>query len=193
VSTDRDPKTGTIEFGRYQAVLAGTAMITDPSDPTFANTFQPGVENTLVVQAGAGNFFKGLLVIASGGNADDIDSLDTKTPKALTISDEVRSQVAPGCAEFDVAGITHTSNNEKRSLGMRFQWPRAGEKLFLDVNIVKTNNSTSGSEYYFTQYPMQAGTSCDARRCGLLRLGIFCPLTLCGLFGRTLGLCNGGC
>ena len=26
--------------------------------------------------------------------------------------------------------------------------------------------------------------------CGLLNLSIFCPLTLCGLFGRLLGLCN---
>ena len=190
LQSDRDPKTGSLEFGKYQTVLDGTAIITVQSDPTFANLFQPGVENTLSIQSGPGSFLKGLLVIASGGESDEVDSLDTRTPKALVVTDSARTQLTPACSGFSVSSITHNSAAEKRNVAMTFQWPTGGQKLFLDVNIVKTNNSTSGSEYYHTQYPMQSDTLCDPSNCGLLKLGIFCPLTSCGLIGRLLGLCN---
>ena len=190
---ERNPKTGSIEFGRYQTILAGSAILSNPDDPTFFNLFPPVVENTLSIQSGANSFLKGILVIASGGITDNISSLDTKTPGALTSSDNARTQVATGCKDENVSSISHTNNDEKRNIAMRFKWPTGGQKLFLDVNIVKSNNSTSGSEYYYTQYPLQAGSSCDPSNCGLLGLGIFCPLTACGLMGRLLGLCNEGC
>jgi hypothetical protein len=188
---ERNPKTGSNEFGKYQTVLAGTAIITVQSDPTFVNLFQFGVENTLVIQSGAAGFLKGILVIASGGITDDINSLDTRTPAALTISDTDRTKEATGCLNLAVSGITHTTGAEKRNIAMRFKWPTEGQKLYLDVNIVKTNNSTSGSEYYFTQYPLQSASISDpSTSCGLFGLSIFCPLKGCGLFGRLLGLCN---
>lgn len=192
LQVERSPKTGTNEFGRYQTILGGSTMVTSPTDPTFVNLFQFGVENTLIIQSGAGSYLKGLLVIASGGITENINSLDTKTPEALTITDTERTKVADGCADFSVSSVTHTSAVEKRNVAMKFKWPTNGGKLYLDVNIVKTNNDTAGSEYYFTQYPLQASQTCEAAdtNCGLLGLRIFCPLTSCGIFGRILGLCD---
>ena len=190
LQTERNPKTGTNEFGRYQTILGGKAIVTSPNDPTFANLFQYGVENTLIIQSGAGSYLKGVLIIASGGITNDINSLDTRTPEALTITDSVLTKEATGCASSDVSSVTHTTPVEKRNVAMSFKWPDEGQKLYLDVNIVKTNNDTAGSEYYFSQYALQSAQTCEETSCGLFRLGIFCPLTSCGIFGRIVGLCN---
>ena len=186
----RNPQTGTNESEGYQSILAGKALITIPTDPTFVNLFQFGVENSLVIQSGAGNYLKGVLIIASGGNTEEVDILDTRTPAALTITDPVGTKDSIGCENFAVSSVVHTEPSEKANLAMSFKWPTNGQKLFLDVNIVKNNNDTAGSQYYFTQYPMQAGETEDDTACGLLNLSIFCPLTRCGLFGRLLGLCD---
>ena len=136
-------------------------------------------------------------MIASGGDTEETDILDTRTPAALTITDSNRTKESIGCENFKVSSVVHTEPSEKNSLTMSFKWPTLGQKLFLDVNIVKNNNDTVGSQYYFTQYPMQAGDIdpfCRRLRlspptCGLLGLNIFCPLSFCGIFGRRLGLC----
>jgi hypothetical protein len=59
------------------------------------------------------------------------------------------------------------------------QSSRTGDKLFL------TMIHGDGPEDYAETWawPQQP------ERCGLLGLGIFCPRTLCGFFGRRLGLC----
>ena len=190
LQTERNPKTGSNEDGQYQTVLGGTSLVKSPTDPTFVNLFQFGVENDLIIQSGLGGYLKGLLVIASGGVTDDINSLDTRTPEALTITDTVRTKEAVGCADSSVSSVTHTTAAEKRNVAMSFKWPTQGQKIYLDVNIVKTNNDTAGSEYYFTQYILQSAQTCDVPRCGLLGLRIFCPLTRCGILGRILGLCD---
>lgn len=38
--------------------------------------------------------------------------------------------------------------------------------------------------------PNSSPVAAPTRPCGLLGLGIFCPFTFCGFFGRLLGLCN---
>lgn len=190
---ERNPQTGTIEKEQYQAILNGAPLITIPTDPTFVNLFQFGQENTLVIQSGTGNYLKGILVIASGGDVEEVDILDTRAPQALTITDPVGTKESIGCENFAVSSVVHTEPSEKNNLVMSFKWPTDGQKLFLDVNIVKNNNATAGSQYYFTQYPMQAGggvVCLSFSPCGLFGLQIFCPTTSCGLIGRWLGLCD---
>jgi hypothetical protein len=188
----RNPQTGPNEKdGLYQIILDGDVLITDPADPTFVNLFNFGVENNLIIQSAAAQYLKGILVIASGGDSLDTDSLDTRTPQALKITDPVGTKESIGCENFAVSSVVHTEPSEKNNLQMSFSWPTNEFKLFLDVNIVKNNNDTAGSQYYFTQYPMLAGSKVPGcQRCGLLRLSIFCPRTRCGLFGRLLGLNN---
>ena len=193
---ERDPKTGPNDANGYSSILAGTPLIQVPTDPTFSNLFNFGKENELVIQSGPGLYLKGILVIASGGDTEIVDILDTRTPQALTITDP-NTKESIGCDGIQVSSVVQTEPSEKNNIKMNFKWPTDGQKLFLDVNIVKNNNDTAGSQYYFTQYAMQAGVVPDActpssssSSCGLLRLSIFCPLTRCGLFGRLLGLCD---
>ena len=134
--------------------------------------------------------FKGILVIASGGDRSEIDSLDTRTPQALTITDPDLTKESIGCENFAVSSITHTEPSEKSVIGMSFKWQIEGQRLFLDENIVKNNNSTAGSQYYFTQYPMQASDINLPKKCGLFGLQTFCPCLQCGLLGRILRLCD---
>ena len=191
LTKSRNPETGPNEKEGYQSILANSLLIVQPLDPTFANLFQFGVNNTLVIQSPVGKYLKGVLVIPSAGNTEEVDLLDTRTPGALYITDTINTKESIGCENFALSSIVHTAPNEKANIAMGFKWPTNGQKLFLDVNIVKNNNATVGSQYYFTQYPMRAGTTAvDTGKCGLLNLSIFCPLTLCGLFGRLLGLCN---
>ena len=197
LSRARLPTTGTNEDAGYQISLAGEPLIASSTDPTFSNLFQFGSENQLVIQSATGNYLKGILVIASGGNEEDPDILDTRTPQALTITDAVGTKESIGCENFAVSSVVHTEPSEKPNLTMSFKWPTNGQKLFLDVNVVKNNNDTAGSQYYFTQYPMTATDIPDPNtnpdpdtNCGLFNLSIFCPLTLCGIFGRLFGLCN---
>ena len=190
---ERNLETGPIEMGQYQAILSGRLLMMFPTDPTFANLFDFSLENLLVIQSGVDSYMKGILVVASGGDRSEIDSLDTRTPQALTITDPDLTKESIGCENFAVSSIAHTEPSEKNYITMRFKWPNEGQRLFLDVNIVKNNNSTAGSQYYFTRYSMQAVTYfCISYRCGLLGLQLFCPLTQCGLLGRLLGLCQGG-
>lgn len=185
----RDPQSGTNEEAGYQTSLAGSPLIADPADPTFTNLFIFGVENQLIIQAGVGSYLKGIFVVASGG---DLNSLDTRTPQALTITDAAGTMESIGCDNFDVSSIVQSEPSEKDDIGMSFKWPTIGQKLFLDVNIVKNNNITLGSQYYYTQYAMlsESNATCTpASSCGLLGLSFFCPATRCGLLGRLLGLC----
>ena len=92
-------------------------------------------------------------MIALGGNRY---ALDTRTPLALNITDPVGTNESFGCENYAVSSISHIEPSEKNSIAMSFKWPNEGQKLFLDVNIVKNNNATFGSEFYFSQYPMVA-------------------------------------
>ena len=187
---ERNPETGPIEMGQYQAILSGRLLMMFPTDPTFANLFDFSLENLLVIQSGVDSYMKGILVVASGGDRSEIDSLDTRTPQALTITDPDLTKESIGCEKFAVSSITHTEPSEKSVIAMSFKWQIEGQRLFLDVNIVKNNNSTAGSQYYFTRYPMQASDINLPKKCGLFGLQTFCPCLQCGLLGRILRLCD---
>ena len=190
---DRNPQTGPNDANGYVSILDGRPLYQLPTDPTFTNLFDFGVENRLVIQSVAGQYLKGILVIASGGDTENVDILDTRTPQALTIIDPNVTKESIGCENFAVSSVVHTEPSEKNSIAMNFKWPIYGQKLFLDVNIVKNNNDTVGSQYYFTQYTMLAGPWIVCRlslSCGLLGLSIICPRTRCGFLGRLLGICD---
>ena len=64
----------------------------------------------------------------------------------------------------------------------------------LDVNIVIANNDVDGSAYFFSEYYLRAVEGIidePEERCGLFgrSMFLFCPLSLCGVFGRLLGFC----
>jgi hypothetical protein len=195
-----------IDFGNnedkgYQITLNGV-ILQNPVDPTFENLFQFGSENILVVTAASTTYLKGVLIIASGigEGSENIDKkpdeiLDTRTPQALTIKNNVTTKESIGCENFAVSSIVHTENSQKSSLDMYFKWPTNGQLLYLDVNIVKNNNLTVGSQYAYQKYAMRSGVPAkpptpSPAKCGLLNLSIFCPLTFCGVFGKLIGLCD---
>ena len=191
VRDSRNPQTGSVEKENYVVLLNGNQIYDDPLDETLFNLFQFGEVSTLTLQSPpVGSYFKGLLVIASAGNVDNVDILDTKTPGAIIITDPNTTKPSLGCENVLVSSATHVINTEKSSVAMGFQWAILDQKLFLDVNIVVNNNVTAGSQYYYTQYPMLSFFVCEPRPCGLFGLQMFCPSMLCGLFGRLLGLCD---
>jgi hypothetical protein len=105
----RDPTSGSNERGGYGVFLNGMPLVRDILDPIgSANLFQPGVEHTLVIQSFRDAYIKGFLVTASGGNPDNVDSLDTRTPQALTITNAISTQPSVGCEGYNVASIVHT-------------------------------------------------------------------------------------
>jgi hypothetical protein len=185
-----------VEYGRnedkgYRITLDGSILLNKLNDATFVNLFQFDQEHILLITADSTTHIKGILVLASTGLVDAVDALDTRTPGALTIKNNVTTKESPGCENITVASIVHTNNAEKSSMDMYFKWPSSGQKLFLDVNIVKNNNLTVGSQYAYNQYPVLSGNVAVAKAdCGLLKLNIFCPLTFCGILGRLLGLCD---
>jgi hypothetical protein len=189
----RSTETGEIVRNKYYKVVLGGVELEPltPDNPDFVNVFNFNQNLELEVKVDTAAYFKGILVIVSGGNPDDRDSLDTKTPQAL-LPTGVGTKESIGCENFDVASIVHTEPSEKQSLKGTFKWPVANEKLYLDVNVVKNNNNVTLSQYYYSQYILQGGIRPPPPRtsCGLLGLSIFCPFTFCGVVGRLLGLCR---
>jgi hypothetical protein len=90
------------------------------------------------------------------------------------------------------AGVTHVNNNDKTSALAKLSIPANVDVVKLDVNIVVANNGVQGSIFYYTQYTLKVSGATNSPiaapriSCGLFRLGIFCPFTFCGLFGRLL-------
>lgn len=184
--TWRNIENATIESAGYITTLAGIVLTSNIHDPTFANVFQFGQENILLVKSGVGSYLKGIHVIATGGYNTDANILDTSTPVALTITDWSRTKVVAGCKEVALSAVTHKDPTKKDSVAMSFKWPTVGQRLFLNISIIRNHQ-----EGYFTQYPMIAGAVVmETTSCGFFRLNLFCPLTSCGVLGRLLGLCN---
>jgi hypothetical protein len=176
----------------YKVVLGGVDLEPVTADnPELVNVFNFGKNLTLEVKVDTAAYFKGILVILSGGNPEKRDEINTKIPGGLRATG-VGTEDSIGCENFGVASISHTERSEKKSLTGTLYWPVPNQKLYLDVNIVKNNNETAKSQYYYTQFILQGGVRPDPAppRCGLLGLSIFCPFTFCGVFGRLLGLCR---
>jgi hypothetical protein len=75
-----------IEKGGYQVTLNGVTLTREVLDPGFYNIFLHGVLLSLSIQSSVGQNHNDIVVIASGGDIRNIDSLDTRTPQALTNS-----------------------------------------------------------------------------------------------------------
>ena len=189
VRASRKPDTGPIEKNGYTVLLNGNVITDDPLDPTAVNLFQFGVQSAVTILAPTGRYFKGVLMIAHDGTISDVDILNTKEPPALNLTD-ANTKPSLGCATVNVASMVQVINTQKTLVGVGLTWPAVDVNLFLDTTIVVNNNATAGSQYYFTQYPMRSAVISPEPTCGLLGLGIFCPLSFCGIFGRLLGLCD---
>jgi hypothetical protein len=190
----RNPQTGTIESGGYQAILNGVQLKSDPIDPDFFNLFQYGVKNNITIRSGVGQYLKGILVIASGGDSNKVDILDTRKPQALTNSTPYTKE-SIGCYSYAVSSQVHTESSPKYSLTMHLQWPSDAQVLYLDVNVVRNNNKTAGSQYYFTQYPMRSADLSPVvvplcQKCGLYETNTTCPQVVCCWFMTLIGLCD---
>ena len=190
VRISRNPQTGTIEKEGYTVLLNGNPLLDDPLDATQVNLFQFGEQGAVTILSPTGRYFKGVLMIVHDGIASDVDLLNTKEPAALNLTD-ANTKPSAGCATVNVASMVQVINTQKTLVGVGLTWPVENVNLFMDTTIVINNNATVGSQYYFTQYPMRSADIVDPTGpCGLLGLGIFCPLSGCGLFGRLLGLCD---
>jgi hypothetical protein len=189
-----DTRQNSIEKGGYQVTLNGVTLKRDILDPGFYNIFLHGVVLSLTIQSSVGQYQNDIVVIASGGDIRNVDSLDTRTPQALTNSTPNTMEFS-GCSNYAVSSQTSTDNSTKDLTTMAFQWPSNGQVLYLDVNVVRYNNNTNGSQYFYTQYPMFASNSTTfgekiCKRCGLFQRNTVCPLVQCGFIIRLLGLCD---
>lgn len=191
----RNPTQTSVTLGGYKVTINGVPLVQKTVDnPDFRNLFQFGQQLDLVVSVDAESdvaapYLKGILLIAHGNNPDDRDSLDTRTPACLTPADNTTTKESLGCENFLVSSLVHTEPSEKQSLTGKVFWPVPGQTIYLDVNIVRNNNATAGSQYSFSQYALLSADIVPPS-CGLLGLSLFCPATLCGVFGKLLGLCD---
>jgi hypothetical protein len=72
------------------------------------------------------------------------------------------------------------------------------DEIFLDVNVVRVvlnrEVDKGGSFFYWDQFKLKVESATPAPapapspepKCGLFRLGIVCPFTLCGFLGQKL-------
>jgi hypothetical protein len=170
----RNPKQTTVAGGGFKVTVNGVKLIErTPDNPDFRNLFQFGTPLDIVVSVDStaetpAKYLKGVLLIASSGNQDKRDELDTKTPQALVPVDPLTKE-SIGCENFLVASISHTENSEKQSLPGKLQWPIAGQVLYLDVNIVTNNNSTIGSQFSYSQFVLISANIPAPARCGFIR------------------------
>lgn len=190
----RNPKLTSVPLGGYKVTIDGIELVAKtPENPDFRNLVPFGEQVDIIVSVDPdadtpAPYLKGILLITHGNNLEDRDDLDTRTPGSLVpVSPLTKESI--GCENFALASLVHEEPSEKQNLPGKFFWPVEGQVLYLDVNIVRNNNQTAGSQYSFSQYVLQTATI-QAPSCGLLGLSIFCPFTFCGIFGRLLGLCS---
>jgi hypothetical protein len=175
----RKPKTGQIQVGGFDVFINDVKLVVTTTGPNIFD-FEAGVDNILSIKSSEGNQFKGVLIILSQNQ--------TNTKAALTPLPPYQVPIA--CEKLPYSGYTHTEPSLKSTADGTLRWDTVGDLFSLDVNIVVVNNATAGSVYYYTNYKLRAAALAEPESCGLFGLNLFCPLSLCGLFGRLLGLCN---
>lgn len=94
--------------------------------------------------------FRGFLIRAED-RSDDV-SKKRGTTQALDSDDDLAKIAETVCVNaFNVGGITHTNNNQKRRISGTFRMDEAVEELQIDVTAVIKNRG-SVSIYYYTGY-----------------------------------------
>jgi hypothetical protein len=167
----RIPQTGSIDQGGYRITLNGNFLFARTmNNSNIRNNFTCDEQLSLRVSvfAGADNpapFLKGVFIIASGGNPQNPDELDTRSPGALQPIYPI-TQESISCDNFLLASVVHVEPSEKQTVEAILYWPTSGQVLYLDVEIVQVLNATA-SKYYYSQYVMQ---STKKRNCGFFGL-----------------------
>ena len=185
-SAGRNPQTGPLSL--VGLIVKIGDVILDAATPIVV---KPNEDLRVVVTSPEGNTtFRGALLIVSkiGFVADGTFS--------LTAADATKLQISTVCPTTAASGVTHVDRELKTSVEATIRFDENVQDLLLDVNIVLINRlvSEGGSAYYYSQYkinvegPTKAPTVAPTggSNCGLFGLGIFCPFSFCGFFGRLL-------
>ena len=187
----RDPMTGSLAAGGFQVLLDDEAL--DPATPRTVQANQK--VNVLVTSLDGIKEFRGILLIVSQvGFSSTIGAFQLTSDEELAMV-----QISEPCIESGYGGITHLNSDLKSNVTASMMFDKNYDDLRFDVNIVVQNRRAGegGSRYYYDQYSMkvEGGASSATAApsmaptnlsCGLFGRGIFCPLTLCGFFGRLL-------
>jgi hypothetical protein len=153
---------------------------------------QANVDLPVVVTSDTGEQpFRGALVIASkpGVTIENVFSLSD--------AELAKLQISTICPSLNADGVTHVDNELKTSVEATLRFDENIQELLLDVNVVVINKilSLGGSFYYWSQFKINVEGATAAPTpsrprlfdgCGLFRLGLFCPVTACGFFGRLI-------
>ena len=186
----RQPETGSLAAGGFQVLLDDAAL--DPAVPKAVSANQD-IQVRVTSLDGTKEFRGVLLILSQAGFSSTIGAFQ------LTTDEELAVQISGPCIDDGYAGITHVNNDLKSNVTASMIFDKNYGDLKFDVNIVVQNRGPGqgGSQYFHSQYSMKveggasSATAAPATAptnlsCGLFGGGIFCPLTLCGFFGRLL-------
>jgi hypothetical protein len=200
-ATLRTITNGTLADGGFSVLIDDVAL-----NPASTRTIEPTKNYSLSVRAGTGRSFKGIFVLLSVPTGSDMSAaLQPLSPYQRT----------PSCSGTGIAGLSHTEASLKTAFGSILSLDIARPAIFLDVTIVVNSNNAAGSNYYYQRYSLAAvakapvatspvasapkapvaaaptaPVAAPTKKCGLLGLEIFCPLTRCGILGKLFGLCK---
>jgi Reeler domain len=182
LAASRNPTTGTLLSANFIVKIDGVVL-----DPDATNEIQANRELEVVITSDTGQqAFKGALMIVSKSALLTTDIFTLSTAQATDL------QLNALCPNEGRSGVTHVDNNVKTSIAATMQFDENIDDLKFDVNVVVQNND-AGSFFYWTQYTLKVvGATAPptaaprSRGCGLFGFNLFCPFTLCGLFGRLI-------
>lgn len=179
---NRNPRTGEIFDNGFDVFLDGKLIKAGTIEsPTM---FEAHVDHNITVKSNRGEKFRGILLLLHQVG------VDVHLGEGLLPFEPLKEAI--GCGGTPISGVTHSENSMKGEATALLHYDNSDGIVTLDVNIVIANNDRDGSAYFFSEYRLRAieGTGKhEDERCGLFGRSIFCPLTLCGLLGRFLGLC----
>lgn len=196
----RNPRTGDIQSNGFDVFLNNTLI--QPGTRLFPTYFKAHTNLNVTVKSRTGEKFRGILLLLHqpGYNVHIGEGLLPRKP----LKDAV------GCGGTLISGVTHAENSFKDEANAILHYDNTSDTCILDVNIVTANNAIDGSSYFFSEYYLRAvedghddeNEDDDDEQeddeveepedvsCGLFGLRMLCPFTLCGMFGRILGLCR---
>ena len=198
----RNPRTGDIQSNGFDVFLNNTLI--QPGSRLFPTYFKAHTNLNVTVKSNTGEQFRGILLLLHqpGVNVHIGEGLLPRAP----LKDAV------GCGGTNISGVTHAENSFKSEANAILHYDDTSDACILDVNIVTANNAIDGSSYFFSEYYLRAvedehdddedhddeehddeehdDDEDEPESCGLLGLRMFCPITLCGVLGRFLGVCR---
>ena len=183
-SIGRRPQTGPLAGAGF-IVKIGDEIL-DIETPITVNAYED-IRVTVTSEGGEQPFRGALLIVSKAGNST-VDAF------SLTTADATKLQINTLCPSNAASGVTHVDNEIKTSVEATMRFDENFQDLILDVNVVVINRlvSEGGSFYYYSQYKINVQgatpppTPAKNRRCGIFRLGLFCPFSACGFFGRLI-------